>query len=97
MKTPRYLRCYDNSESIDRYTIVFTRQNDGYCRYVSSSDNPFHPQGFYQHGEHFELIDKPSYKHLGKKIAFRDLPSDVRKAVLDDYKNLWPNHPLAWL
>jgi len=27
--------------------------------------------------------------HLGKRIAFADLPPDCRKLVLSDYKEIW--------
>lgn len=88
---PRYVRCYDNGgESFDRYTVVFTKKTDrGHSQYVAMSSNPFHPQGFYQHEESFEFIDKPSYRHLGKKISFEQLPADCQTAVIQDYKEIW--------
>jgi len=92
---PRYLRMYDNGgTTIDRYTIVFTGRyrhlTGGVFWHVGSSAAPFHPQGFYQHGESTDWqIDYPSYKHLGKRIQWKDLPEDVQKAALRDYKYLW--------
>jgi hypothetical protein len=50
---------------------------------------PFHSQGFGQHGESFGPIDRPSYKHLGKKITFDDLPKDCQELVMSDYKQIW--------
>lgn len=91
---PRYVRCYDNGgESADRYTVVYTGRYDcarnGY-QYVGMSENPYHPQGFGQHGESTDgPIDRPSYGHLGKRIQFMDLPEDCRKLVLSDYRELW--------
>lgn len=92
---PRYIRCYDNGgTSFDRYTVVFTgrythKTNRAFW-YLGMSENPFHPQGFGQHGEsEFKPIDTPSYKHLGKKIEFKDLPKDCQKLVMQDYLYLW--------
>jgi len=91
--SPKYVRCYDNQgETFDRYTIVFTgnyKGRNGLCEYLGSSANPFSPQGFGQHGECRDIIDKPSYKRLGKKVKFEDLPVDVKKFVLDNYNEMW--------
>lgn len=59
------------------------------------SSQPFHPQGFGQHGESDSPIDRPTYGHLGKKIKFDDLPEDCQKLVLSDYVYLWniKDHP----
>jgi len=97
---PRYIRCYDNggadakNGSFDRYTVVFTgrytHKTNGAFWYVGMSGNPFHPQGFGQHGEtNHQPCDRPSYGHLGKKIKFEDLPKDCQKLVMDDYLYLW--------
>lgn len=95
MKTPRWIRCYDNGgETIDRYTVVFTRLGNklgrGTCLYLAMNAAPFHPQGFGQHGESTCPIDRPSYGHLGKKIRFEDLPADCQKCVWQTYSDLWP-------
>lgn len=92
---PRYIRCYDNGgETFDRYTVVYTgrytHKTGGSFLYVGMSEKPFHPQGFGQHGEsEHQPIDSNGGSHLGKKIAFKDLPPDCQKLVLDDYKDLW--------
>ena len=92
---PRYIRCYDNNgESFDRYTVVFTgryrKSHDEGFLYLGMSSDPFHPQGFGQHGEtQNQPCDRPVYSHLGKKIKFQDLPEDCQKAVLQDYKEIW--------
>ena len=87
---PRYVRCYDNhGETIDRYTVVFTKRKSPYP-YLGMSDNPYHPQGIGMHGEEKDfIIDRPNYGHLGKKISFMDLPFACRLAVILDYKGLW--------
>ena len=62
---PRYIHIYDNggpdtpNGSNDRYTVVYTRTNDGTCHYVGMSGAPFHPQGICQHGDHNRPIDRP--------------------------------------
>jgi hypothetical protein len=92
---PRWIRVYDNGgKTCDRYTVVFTRLGHkkgmrGRCFYLGMSSNPFHPQGFGQHGEAPKMIDYPKYSHLGKKIKFSDLPIDCQKCVLNTYKDLW--------
>jgi hypothetical protein len=50
---------------------------------------PFYTQGFCQHGWQLERVDEPSYKHIGKKITYQDLPDDCQRAVRMDYVALW--------
>ena len=85
---PRWVRCYDSKEDGDRYTVVFTATKDGVCHYVGMSGAPFHPQGICQHGEHDRMIDRPRYRHLGKRITFSDLPKPCQRVVLSDYCEL---------
>jgi hypothetical protein len=89
---PRYIRCYDNGgKTVDSYTVVFTgryrHKTNRATLYLCMSANPFHPQGFGQHGE--GDIDSRGYSHLGKKIGFDQLPEDCQKLVLSDYKDIW--------
>ena len=90
---PRYTACYKDGDEGDCYTVVFTRSiGSGYQRsfqFVGMSASPFHPQGVGQHGEHGTRIDKPSYRHLGKRIGFRDLPEDCKRLVKSDYRELY--------
>lgn len=90
---PRYIRLYDNDKTADRYTCVFTgryRHNTGGSFwYLGMSTMPFHPQGIGQHGEHHKQIDRPTYGHLGKKIAWADLPEDCQKFIMTNYLYLW--------
>ena len=98
---PRYIRCYDNGgATADRYTIVFTKRplrcKDGSFQewgYLSASCCPFHPQGIGLHGFSQELIDKPTYKHLGKKVKFETLPTDVKSWVMQEYMEHWEINP----
>lgn len=98
---PRYVRCYDNGgETFDRYTVVFTGNYRGpfkdfehrYERLGSlhvSMSPQFCEPSVCIHDESDFPIDRPTYGHLGKKIAFTQLPHDCQKLVLDDYKEIW--------
>lgn len=94
---PRYIRIWDNGGSekengtFDRYTVVFHKKSfrddrGAYFMYIGMSENPFHPQGFGQHGE---IEDPKGGRHLGKRIKFDQLPPDCQSLVLSDYKELW--------
>jgi hypothetical protein len=88
--------CYDNSGvSFDRYTVVFKNRIESYqsdsktvkktgftrhmmrpvCEALAASDSPFNHLGV---GMHTSAIIG---RHLGKKIAFEQLPADVQKFV----------------
>jgi len=97
---PRWIRCYDNGgETADRYTVVYTgRYGSGFHEFVGMSDNPYHPQGYCQHGGNSNqsidittswppAIGRKCY--LGTRIKFEDLPKDCQEVVLEDYNNLW--------
>lgn len=91
---PKKLRIYDNGgKTADRYTVVFTgrylKMTMGEIWVLGMGVHPFHPQGIGTHLTYREPPDVPSYKHLGKKIQFADLPEDCRKCVLQDYRYLW--------
>jgi len=90
---PTYVRCYDNGGSTaDRYTIVFSGNFKGRnrrCYYIGCSSTPFHPQSICQHGDSADVIDKPKYSHLGKKVKFETLCDDVKKVIMSDYNEFW--------
>lgn len=90
---PRWVRIYDNGgKTADRYAVVFTgnfRGRDGQCFHLFMSGAPFWPQGVCMHGSTREIIDRPTYGHLGKRIKFADLNSDCQRAVMQDYVYLW--------
>lgn len=95
---PRYIRCYDNQgASIDRYTVCFTghylHKTDRQFISICMSDFPCHPNGVGLTGEHSERIDYPSYRHLGTKITFADLPEACKKLVVERYEQLWDLTP----
>lgn len=92
----RLARFYDNEEIADRYTVVYLKKEGMdpyfYYSYVGMSGNPTHPQGFCQHGDDRNLIDKTPTgivklgrkNHLGKRILFKDLPSQCQSIVLSE-------------
>jgi len=90
---PKYVRCYDNNRTVDRYTVVFTgryrRAKDDEFIHLGMSEHPFHPQGFGQHGSSRDQIDRPRSGHLGRRIKFEDLPADCRQCVRQTYRELW--------
>lgn len=70
------VKVFDNGgKTFDRYTVIYNAEGD----YVAMSADPFHPQGFGQHGE--KCLPGP---HLGKLIDFDDLPDDCKRLVRRD-------------
>lgn len=93
---PKRIRIYDNGgATVDRYAVIFTHavqdsRDTGRVYYsVFMSERPFSPQGFGQHDCKPYRYDIPSYKHLGKRITFSDLPPDCQKLVRSDYRELY--------
>jgi hypothetical protein len=91
---PKMVRVYDNrGKTFDRFTVVYTgvygHKTGGQTWVLGMSESPYNPQGFGQHNEYPNRIDRPTYSHLGKKIKFQDLPADCRHLVLTDYVDLW--------
>lgn len=77
----KILEIRDNGgKTMDRYTVVYDIIGDSRGNYecVGMNHEPFHPQGFGQHG-----TATPG-RHLGKKIGFKDLPPDCQKLVNQD-------------
>jgi hypothetical protein len=78
-------RIWDNGgETLDRYTVAYkARREYGmlFWPYLAADEHPFSPQGFGQHGEMSQFI---TGKHLGKRIRFDDLPPDVQKFILQE-------------
>jgi len=76
------IRCYDNGgKTADRYTVVYlnlpeNRYNTFLC--IGMNHEPFHPQGIGMYGS------AVPGKHLGKRIAFTELPPDCQAVVLQD-------------
>lgn len=88
---PRYIRCYDQPECGERYTVVFTGRYrkhpyDEFI-YLGMNSQPFH--GIGQHGHSNRPIDESGYSQIGKPIAFAELPEDCQKATLQTYREIW--------
>lgn len=78
------VRVFDaGSEVNDRYTAVYTKAADGGYYYLGMNSEPFHPQGFGQHG-HFKTHEAGDFSHLGTEIKFKTLPVDCQKAIRQD-------------
>ena len=99
---PKYIHCYDDGGSGDRYTVVYTgryrHKTGGDTIYVGMSSNSFHPQGIGQHGSSRDRIDTNRHGyapaighkcHLGVRIPFEALPVDCQRLVMRDYTDLW--------
>ena len=74
----RQVRIYDNGgKTFDRYTAVymFERERGGLYGARGMSEHPFHPQGFGQ------CCTASPGRHLGRRIAFWDLPADCQRLV----------------
>jgi hypothetical protein len=79
------IQCYDNGgKTFDRYTVVYMDDPEGRGLFscVGMSEDPFHPQGF---GQHSAALPG---RHLGKRIAFAQLPADCQKLVRRDLGEL---------
>ena len=94
----------DEGGSGDRYTVVYTGRfpwdaiGPRWCQYKSMSAEPFHPQGISLSGESRNMIDINKWGfapamgrkcRLGRRIRFQDLPTDCRKVVRRDYRDIW--------
>ena len=80
------LRVFDNPRYNDRYTVVFD-DGDDILLYVGMSAEPFHPQGFCQHGE---VKREWMNENKDTEITFDALPEDCKKAVQGDLRELSP-------
>ena len=81
----------DGGATLDRYSIAFTgilNHRVKYTYFVGSSEKPFSPQGFWQHTTEIPTAEyRPKdFNHLGKRIKFSQLPTDVQKAINQELK-----------
>lgn len=85
--SPKYLRIYDNGgATLDKYTAVFTRKVNEEYIYLGMSSNAV---GFCLHGFSTEVIDRPKYSHLGKRVQFSDLSTNCKRAILESYESIY--------
>ncbi len=81
MTTMQDIRIYDNGgKTFDRYTVVYMDCPEGRGLYGARgmSAHPFHPQGFGM------CCTAMPGRHLGRRIAFEQLPVDCQKLVQQD-------------
>lgn len=87
MNTGKILSIHDNmGKTWDRYTIVidaqWNRDNKKLLSCIGSNENPFyHTGGFWQHSSCMRG------RHLGKRIQFENLPFDVQKALVFEFRD----------
>ena len=90
---PKYIRVYESKKPVaDPYTIVFSGNFAGRnsrCYVLGMSSRPRHPLGICIVSDYDFIIDEPSYKHLGRKINFDDLPEQCRESTLEYYNQFW--------
>lgn len=75
------LRVYDSGPGTgDRYTVVLKKEweaSRGLSKCLGFNENPTHPS----HGIS-QFSECKVGKHLGKRIAFTDLPKDLQRHVI---------------
>ena len=72
----------------ERYIAVFTgllsiKRPGEYLYLTTSEDRPGSEDGYTLHR------GRPPCGHLGREIAFQDLPERCQRLVLDAYRELW--------
>lgn len=94
--------CFDYGEdgTFDRYTVIefdhpVSKRHPYTWAYIGMSGNPFHPQGFGQHGEIQNYLMRGDFDnsngkwgHLGTQVNFSSLPDDVKKYVAQDFESI---------
>lgn len=84
------LRYFDSGpdNGVDRYTVL-----DEHMDYIGMSSEPFHPQGFCQHGslENTDFKFTDGLEHIGKEIQLADLPQKCKRVVKIKWNPTKPN------
>jgi hypothetical protein len=97
VNTKRFLLLDNGGATADRYTLYDTQPLMGSrtrISYVGFDENPYHPQGFGQHGEtsvdEFNRLKRElrvrKVSNVGKVIKFKHLPKEAQefaKAFMD--------------
>jgi len=75
------MRIYDQPESFDRYTAIWAEKIRGVSGFsiLGGSANPYTGIGSSDWGE--IAPDRPTSKHLGKRISLSALPDEFKKYV----------------
>lgn len=99
---PRYVRCYDAPEEIERYTVVFsgnyacTKVPHRHERWVEHiSMNIWGGTSYCEHTRALD-VNKSGFApaiggkcRLGLRIPFDALPEVCRKVVVYEYREIW--------
>lgn len=91
---PKYAEVRDNDgETLDRYSVILTRgsrwMNEGEIEIICMNAAPFWPQGIGMHTSVKVSTAPRSWRHLGKRIPFYDLPEDCQVLTMTDYMQAW--------
>ena len=89
---PRRIKCYmqKRRKTYDYITVVYTHASKvgfpvGTVLYRGMSEDPYHPLGFGQWGEHRHGSFTPG----GSRVSFSELPKNCQDLALRDYKAIW--------
>jgi len=79
------INIWDNGgKTLDRYTVVFPDQS-----YVGISEDPYHPCGFFQHGDGLKyFVKQPKTFQGDKRISFEDLPIACQLAIIQELQDI---------
>jgi hypothetical protein len=91
VRTRRFVLLDNGGKTADRYTLFDTKPMDNVIHYIGFDNNPYHPQGFGQHGElspsQFRLHKNERFRALGKVVKLETLPPQAQKfakSFMDD-------------
>ena len=79
----RFILIDDGGKSADRYTLFDTKPYGGQILYIAFNNEPYHPQGFGQHGEitvaQFNRHEADMFRALGRIIKLEAMSKDAQK------------------
>ena len=89
MPKKRFILLDNGGKTADRYSLFSARSTTpmgfgaAYHSYIGFNEDPYHPQGFGQHGEiteaQFNAHKSKRFRSLGRPILFSDLPPKAQK------------------
>lgn len=87
---PRYVRCYalPDDGSFDRFTVVFTGRASAMRSPGTATQWPY--LCLSGHGHTYDQpADRPTSRHLGRRVPFSAMPDGLRRTALEDYREIW--------
>lgn len=79
----RFVLIDNGGKTADRYTLFDTKPYEGRIMYIAFNNQPYHPQGFGQHGEitvaQFNQHKSERFRALGKPIKLEAMSEDAQK------------------